>query len=1298
MTIYDKKSGFALIATLSIMLLIVLLLVAMLSLATSTTRSQENGRDLAEAQANAKLALKLAIGELQKQMGPDQRISANGDILGDPTSTTTSVIHPNWTGVWDSWIAGDLASASVNPDYPSGESHNQTIGAQPDDAMHPDYANKDKHFRRWLLSLDPTDAEAITSANSLALNGEIVPSKSATAIRLVGGGSLGNDAGRESDYVSARLLDVSPPSEATKVTGRYGWWVGDESQKSRIMADSYNDGTGLSDADRIFRAQAPGSMGSRQIPGMEGIVDEQQLDDLPSFKTLDLVEVVPQPGDNEPAISQRNFHDATIRSYGVLADVREGGLKRDLSTILERDIQLADSGDEFMLYRFSDADERVPIQDLAAYYQLYRDEAFSAAGRGGIKYSSGSLSGRIQADVPDYGTTDDKYLRQYTALYRNPVPVKIQFVLGIGASLITAEERAYANAYLASKGLQLREEDKYKLSLGVKPVVSLWNPNNVPLVMDSRSNQELRVGFPPFVIQWKKFRAGGADFFSNHVNLNYAITNESTNDGRARYLDPFIIKIQYARTNPIVFEPGEIKTFTVDIDPINWLENDGKASFGDNSLYDAKEFLPDGFYVTAKVAPPKDVDVVKLEGGSYQGFRMVFADGDKITYNVTPESKDSWARAVARGNEIVGGGFQFYLRDRNAALNTYRNYQFISRFGQDGDRYNQQTTTEFNAELILAGFPDGEPIDFDSETDAMPGASGSGNIKSFTDNGAAKGLIAFTMMPGSELNNQYTAGFGGGRKIMTRPFTHGSILSAPQIADNSPAALYEYGWEWQVEKINDTEEVLQDDGQSRGFYGGGYNFGSGSTHVVQQYLPVLPPISIASLSSAHLGGYSLANNPVAGSISRRAPEMDDFRQITATGQGGLAPHTLQAIGNSYAHPNIPANQAYTSYTRRLNMNLPAEDQEISYADHSYLANKALWDDYFFSSISPQYADVQLQQSSGNKTAFDVAREFLFDEESLPNRRISPYLDNLISEEFDLLEGQYGDYTDGFADKIASHLMIKGPFNVNSTSVGAWKVLLTSMRDKAVAYLNETSGNPASAATGGQIPVAPGMLPNDEPVTSGQITASANNPAEQWTAWRSLSDAEIDQLATAIVYQVKQRGPFLSLSEFINRRLDAVNIDMALKGALQAAIDFEGDGSIPEVTINSAFRSPERSLDVEADKFAPGEFEFSQALDGPVAYGSTPYLDQADILRQLGSVLTPRGDTFVIRAYGDKLDARGNVIARAWCEAVVQRTPDYVNLEDDENHFAQARLSSEANKAFGREFKIVSFRWLKKDEI
>jgi len=67
-------------------------------------------------------------------------------------------------------------------------------------------------------------------------------------------------------------------------------------------------------------------------------------------------------------------------------------------------------------------------------------------------------------------------------------------------------------------------------------------------------------------------------------------------------------------------------------------------------------------------------------------------------------------------------------------------------------------------------------------------------------------------------------------------------------------------------------------------------------------------------------------------------------------------------------------------------------------------------------------------------------------------------------------------------------------------------------------------------------------------------------------------------------------------------------------------------------------------------------------------------------------------------YGDSVDAQGKVVARAWCEAVVQRLPEYVNAAD-EPHLKQADPALSAqSKQFGRKIQIISFRWVNPSEI
>jgi hypothetical protein len=104
------------------------------------------------------------------------------------------------------------------------------------------------------------------------------------------------------------------------------------------------------------------------------------------------------------------------------------------------------------------------------------------------------------------------------------------------------------------------------------------------------------------------------------------------------------------------------------------------------------------------------------------------------------------------------------------------------------------------------------------------------------------------------------------------------------------------------------------------------------------------------------------------------------------------------------------------------------------------------------------------------------------------------------------------------------------------------------------------------------------------------------------------------------------------------------------------------------------------------------------MDGNSSEGAPSMLTQGDLMGALAPISTVRGDTFKIRAYGEATATNGTTVtASAWCEAVVQRVPDFVDPADAPET-AIASLSSNANKLFGRRFNIVSFRWLSKEEL
>jgi hypothetical protein len=101
--------------------------------------------------------------------------------------------------------------------------------------------------------------------------------------------------------------------------------------------------------------------------------------------------------------------------------------------------------------------------------------------------------------------------------------------------------------------------------------------------------------------------------------------------------------------------------------------------------------------------------------------------------------------------------------------------------------------------------------------------------------------------------------------------------------------------------------------------------------------------------------------------------------------------------------------------------------------------------------------------------------------------------------------------------------------------------------------------------------------------------------------------------------------------------------------------------------------------------------FPKASSLNTAAGNTGWLMQGDVLDPLGPAIVIRGDTFRIRGYGESRTPQGQVTARAWCEVVVQRVPDYVDGDDQTDVTIPVQP---LNVAFGRRYQLLSFRWLR----
>ncbi|MGE9289400.1 MAG: hypothetical protein ACQKBT_00330, partial [Puniceicoccales bacterium] len=445
-----------------------------------------------------------------------------------------------------------------------------------------------------------------------------------------------------------------------------------------------------------------------------------------------------------------------------------------------------------------------------------------------------------------------------------------------------------------------------------------------------------------------------------------------------------------------------------------------------------------------------------------------------------------------------------------------------------------------------------------------------------------------------------------------------------------------------------------------GYFGASYKAGEGVSQVI---------------------AYTIAESPIH-SLGAAQNFIPDGRK-EAWDSDHAEPTLIQAIGNSFAPSVIQSSQTY------------ADAGNITYADHSYLANEALWDDYFFSSVDPVTVPAYKNATVAYAEQMDRFEDFVGVSTgvsvSLPNSRFVPWWEDPSNPATTVAKLFDGSSPRGDAyQKIGGNLLIDGMFNVNSTSVDAWIALLGGLKELSMPVRSSDATNSTVTLTQGGSPTANAVVPAGTIAVGGEIdeaTLSSPEERDQWVGFRSLSDTQIEELATAIVDQVRLRGPFLSLADFVNRRI-TTDPDVAVSGALQSALDD------PAVSINQAYRSGSRSLSL-ADAQSDG-FPFPEAEAGVKSVAAPGYVDQGDILTPLGPILSARSDTFTIRAYGDRKDLAGNIESRIYIEAVVQRTPDYVDGAD-ENHVEAAVLSN-LNGVFGRKFRIVSFRVIPPEEL
>ena len=209
---------------------------------------------------------------------------------------------------------------------------------------------REKMFRRWLLSMPEGQEKDISAPNSMT------GWNNSNSVVLVGKGSLGIDPenpmpGDELDKVTRAYLT------SVGKTGKHAWWIGPENHKARIdKAKSSPRLAGTSEAWETSQGDTA-EVGVGALDGFKALDDNKTLGDkLITTQTLRPALVATGiDADVAEADMQKHFFDLTASSRGVLASVRTGHLKKDLSLLFEQDKSELPSP-----YRFNPGDLREP--------------------------------------------------------------------------------------------------------------------------------------------------------------------------------------------------------------------------------------------------------------------------------------------------------------------------------------------------------------------------------------------------------------------------------------------------------------------------------------------------------------------------------------------------------------------------------------------------------------------------------------------------------------------------------------------------------------------------------------------------------------------------------------------------------------------------------------------------------------------------------------------------------------------------------------------------------------------------
>ena len=1012
------------------------------------------------------------------------------------------------------------------------------------------------------------------------------------------------------------------------------------------------------------------------------------------------------PGADLGNVSREFFHDFTVHSSGVLANAKDGGLKRDLSTALlslPDDMSGGSSGNDPSALIFPRANpsvgENLPLNMTAA------------------KMDPGGPKWEQLSDYYKLAYDNSNLPSNATINLRKPTNEQVGFTPVITRSNFFVQGFAERNPAREASGNWCDNTDPgtlpgsdwedwtnsdsdwyrargYRYSLGMFPLVTLWNPYDRDMVLgdlglefelpkidivdgpgsttsvaavgqytskwNGSPSSAVKRWTVKFVIQGVTLKAGEAVNFSPPTNATYNASTPTDNLLVARASAPFVNGF---------FTPAVTSTSNA----VFW---DNPAQLAINSASWSKSRL------SLNVSGGKGSlwrQLVMLYSSADTGTNNQFIPGNRIkTIEIhgTGVFRNGWQQPrVILTNRVMGegpsGDYDLHI-DSSGVASSNPNYQdpfgIIKIYDASTNSYITQVKAYGPGTSYFSDFvgPQGDSLQNIKlgSTDYIAGNELCGNGLTGCNPWGAVGAMRFPNVPirtwantGSESEIHLFSNMNPTAPVIHKePNISWDQANASMAESNVYSKGHIKPWENALEADYYDDHVAAGTGELQARVGFSNKQGDGgSERMVLFEVPGNIPLSIGQLAHTNLMNFDVF------SVGSTLPAIGNC--IAGNGNKWNS-HTLQtyatptyAIGNSLASPLLPlaSTEEWFSSVRKPWVSVPA-----AHYDYSYKLNDALWDGYFFSGIT------------------DANPTF-----PLPNSRLSP--SNSISSNLDFTT----------ENRAAANLLLDGAFNINSTSVAAWESVLGAMRDiETLGYsLDPTLRHNFARFNEPHMGVA----------TIGESVPQLSSKDELVAGYRNLTDAQIASLASKIVDEIRLRSatpnqngdkyPFLSLSEFINRSPTSNNQAFALRGALQSAID--------KANLNG-LESEDTGLWAESAEY-PLYYDSGDTpiIDRPKADGMPGAFMQSDLLAKIGSFIQARSDTFTIRSFGSSQEQFGSSDgSRAYYEMVVQRTPSYVDPSDLDyvNDYEIPIQLTDTNEKFGRKYEIKSQRWVAADEI